>query len=390
MAGGDAALQAQADRLGGHQFQEAALVVVGLIAVQVGRPVILRRQPQDGAHVALAILPRPLVVRDAPHHVGAHLQGADHELLTVRKRVDALLGKGDDLDRDGVPDVLPHLQQRPERREVRIADVDVRAHVRHAVGQHPLQRGGGPPLDVLGGERLDALAPDLDALKQRAGAVVPGLPDGQHRVEMDVRLHQRRGHQAPGGVELDGGPLAEVRREHVDAIAADADVVQALATLDRRAANDQIHALSHPPEVCPEVHLDPFAQDDRIGLRVGHIVAGHGEGHAQLPRPGDLRVDGLRILGEIHGCSGGELRRDGEDLIIEPLNPQQVVHDLQGPVARIGGAATTHRIARQRAAGRDIGHDRAETPQAIGALDGQLERAPVDGDLLRHRRHPVT
>ena len=54
---------------------------------------------------------------------------------------------------------------------------------------------------------------------------MPGLPNGKHRVEMDVRLHQRRRHQAPGGVEFDRGPLAEVRRERVDAIATDADVV---------------------------------------------------------------------------------------------------------------------------------------------------------------------
>ena len=97
---------------GGHHLEEAALRVVGLVAVQVGGPPVARRQREHRLHVALAVLPGPLEVRDAAHHVGAQLERLDHERLAVRERVDALLREGHELDRHHAPPGLPQLQER--------------------------------------------------------------------------------------------------------------------------------------------------------------------------------------------------------------------------------------------------------------------------------------
>src|SRR2546422_2488337 len=36
-----------------------------------------------------------------------------------------------------------------------------------------------------------------------------------------------------------------------------------------------------PAQMRPEVRLNPFAQDLRVGLGIGHVVPGHHEGYAQ-------------------------------------------------------------------------------------------------------------
>jgi hypothetical protein len=53
------------------------------------------------------------------------------------------------------------------------------------------------------GQRRLAVRPGEDPLDQRAGLVVAGLPDREDRVEVDVRIDERRGEQPAGGVELD-------------------------------------------------------------------------------------------------------------------------------------------------------------------------------------------
>jgi hypothetical protein len=65
----------------------------------------------------------------------------------------------------------------------------------------PQDRLASAILDVLVGERGLPLGPRLDALDERAGLVVARLPDGQDRVEVDMRVDERRGEEAAVRVE---------------------------------------------------------------------------------------------------------------------------------------------------------------------------------------------
>ena len=87
-------------------------------------------------------------------------------------------------------------------REVRVADVDVAADVLDAAGELPAQDLADSRLHVVVGQVLDPLGPDGDALEERAGDVGSWLADREHRVEVNVRLDQRRGDQT--ALEIDG------------------------------------------------------------------------------------------------------------------------------------------------------------------------------------------
>ena len=70
-----------------------------------------------------------------------------------------------------------------------------------AVGQLPAKDRANAFLDVVDGQRLDALSPDGDPLEQRSALVVARLAYGEDGVEVDVRLDQRRRHKRPAEVD---------------------------------------------------------------------------------------------------------------------------------------------------------------------------------------------
>src|SRR5229473_1244744 len=71
-------------------------------------------------------------------------------------------------------------------------DIDVAAHELDPVGELPPEHGTDAALDIVDGQVLDPLGPDGDALEQRPGLVVPRLADGEHGIEVDMGLDQRR------------------------------------------------------------------------------------------------------------------------------------------------------------------------------------------------------
>ena len=99
-------------------------------------------------------------------------------------------------------DLVAELDEGPERDQVRVADVDVRADQAGPLGDLPEDRLAGAVLDVLVGQRRLALGPGQDALDQRAGLVVARLADGEDGVHVDVRIDERRREEPALGVEL--------------------------------------------------------------------------------------------------------------------------------------------------------------------------------------------
>src|ERR1700730_13917239 len=145
-------------------------------------------------------------MRDPADDVGAQLDRLPHQSLPIGKGLDPLLGKGDQLERDLIREFLLQLHKRPERGQLRIADVDVAADEEDAVRDLPAQHLRDPTLDVLERQVLNPLAPDRDAFEEGTAEILAGLADGEHGVEVDVRLDQGGCEQvAPGVDHLAGG-----------------------------------------------------------------------------------------------------------------------------------------------------------------------------------------
>ncbi len=94
MTGRDPARHAPADRLGRHHLDEARMVVVGLVTVDVDAQAVLvsqRHREPDGLH---AVLARQLVVRDPADDVGPDLHRLAHQLAAAVEAENPLLREG--------------------------------------------------------------------------------------------------------------------------------------------------------------------------------------------------------------------------------------------------------------------------------------------------------
>ena len=140
-----------------------------------------------------AVLAGQLVVRDAADHVGAELDGLAHQLPAAVEAEDALLRERDQLQVDQA--ARPPRAGRPARAAPRSSGSQTSTWLRtcwtpQASCQRSTCRTRACTSSTV--RSCDPLGPDRDALEQRAGHVRPRLADGEHRVEVDVRLDQRR------------------------------------------------------------------------------------------------------------------------------------------------------------------------------------------------------
>ena len=198
----------------GQGLEEARLLVVDFVAMHVHRQVVALGQVDGLVQRLDAQLAGEFEMRDRPHHVGAQAQRLLQQFQAVGVGENALLGEGDDLQVDPGRHFAAHLEHGLERGEGRVGDVDVAAHVLHAVGDLPFQGLPGALLDVLVAEQSLALGPALDAFEQRAGAVPLRLAGGLGGVEMDVRLDERRHGKTAGAVQALAGVVDGLFHRH--------------------------------------------------------------------------------------------------------------------------------------------------------------------------------
>ena len=152
VARGDPAGHAAPDRLGRHHLDEAGVVVVGLVAVDVDAQAVLVGQRDRELDRLDAVLAGQLVVRDPADHVRAELDGLAHQLPAAVEAEDPLLRERDELQVDHAAHLLAQVDQRPQRPQLRVAHVDVAADVLHAAGELPAQDLPYPRLHVLVGQ----------------------------------------------------------------------------------------------------------------------------------------------------------------------------------------------------------------------------------------------
>src|SRR5450432_1247897 len=108
------------------------MVVVGLVAVNVDAQPELLRKGKSELHRLDAVFASQLVMRNAADDVSAEFDRLAHEFTTAVERHDAELRKRDELQIDLAARLFTNLDQRPQRSEVRVTDVDVTSHVLHA------------------------------------------------------------------------------------------------------------------------------------------------------------------------------------------------------------------------------------------------------------------
>ncbi len=245
VVGGHAPVPARLDGLDGIGVQGARPGVVGLVDVHLHVAIEATGQLEGEIDVSIGVSLDHLRVGHATHDVGPTLDGAPHQLVGARVAPDALLGEGDQLDPGEMPAALPGGQDPVERPKLDDGvDVDVRADQRHAVSHQPVDHPRGPVGNVFHRVGTLDLAHDGDGLFENIGRILPRAVRGEGLVEMDVGLDERRRGQAPGGVELLGGPGGDARGDRGDAAAGDADVGEVVAVAKPRVPDDQVHRLT--------------------------------------------------------------------------------------------------------------------------------------------------
>src|SRR4051812_3693388 len=169
--------------------------------MDVDAAAVLLRELEDAVHLPMAELRRRLVVRDATDAVGTEPQGVLEQLLVRRMRIDPVLRKGRDLDRHQLRELVTYPQEPAQRRLVLRRHVGMRADVKRALRRRPAHDLARPLENVVGGEALLQLSPDVDAFDQRSGLVVAWPAGGQGGVEMKMAIDERRSGESPARVQ---------------------------------------------------------------------------------------------------------------------------------------------------------------------------------------------
>ena len=127
MRAGDAAVQAETLRFGCERFDVARQRIVGLVAVHVDRQAALGRDVAQHLDRARAFLHGAFEMWNAADHVDALVQSALQVLRRIGRAEIAVLRERDELQVDVGRDPPLHVEQRIDRDEPVVADIDMAA-----------------------------------------------------------------------------------------------------------------------------------------------------------------------------------------------------------------------------------------------------------------------
>ena len=226
--------------------------VVALVAVHVHQEMALGRDPTQALDRRGTVGHGPLEMRNATHHVNAHVERRREGAFGLGPAQVAVLGEGDELEIDLVAHQLAHLEQRLDRLQIRVADVDVAANDQRPAGDRPAAQLERPVPDRVVRQRRLQLRPELDALQQGAGAVHARHPVGQRRVHVEVGVDERRRDELALRVDrpLRLGP--EVSLDGRDAAVPAGDRHPVAAVRQDRVGDDEIeHGVVGPRHFVP-------------------------------------------------------------------------------------------------------------------------------------------
>ena len=156
-------------------------------------------------------------MRNAADDVDAEVERALEIARRVRRAEIAVLREGDELQVEIGLDLALDVEQRLDREQAVVADVDVAAHREQALRDREIaiaQRALGDRL--MRQQRLQ-FAPQRDAFEQRAGLVEPRQAERQRRVHMEMAIDERRRRRAgrarrsSRGLRRQAGSIATMR-----------------------------------------------------------------------------------------------------------------------------------------------------------------------------------
>ncbi len=133
---------------------------------------------------------------------------------------------------------LAQLQERLQAGELGVGGVGVGADVEDALGGLPAEELGGALDHVLARDPPFPLGPDLDPLEERPGPVPSRLPRRERRVQVHVRLDERRREEPPRGVYLARRRPVDAGRHALNVSSGDGHVNE--AAVEPGSAQDQV------------------------------------------------------------------------------------------------------------------------------------------------------
>src|SRR5579862_9040763 len=116
----------------------------------------------------------------------------------------------------------------------------MRADEERALRSRPANDLLRPLEDVLGSEALLELAPDVDALDQRARLVESRPAGRERRVEMEMTVDERRGDEPAGRIELDVGNELELGSDARPAAAVGGEIDERVAVERPRVSDHEV------------------------------------------------------------------------------------------------------------------------------------------------------
>ena len=209
-------------------------------------------QPAPGRELAQdadrfgPLLPRWLVVRDAAHDLDAAIERRHQQVAVGGRAQDAVLREGHELEIDIGRHLAPDLEQRVDRQQARIADIDMAADCQHAAADRPVAPGERAALEDVGRQPGLALAPYLDRLEQRAGLVIAGLAETERRIEVEMRIDEGRRDEIVAGIELERAGGGQVGRDGGDFAVLHADIEAGAAVRQACVADNQVERAHGP------------------------------------------------------------------------------------------------------------------------------------------------
>jgi hypothetical protein len=160
--------------------------------MQVDGKAAIRRDLAQPFHRPRAVRHGPFEMRDAAHHVHAHVERADQVFLRALGPEKTVLREGHQLQVDIGGNAFPDLQQRLDPDKGRGRHVHVAADRKKPLGHRQIAIPQRALHHRVHRQKRFQLPPERDPLQERARQVEPRLPEAERGIHVEMRIDERR------------------------------------------------------------------------------------------------------------------------------------------------------------------------------------------------------
>src|SRR5260370_2037301 len=119
-----------------------------------------------------------------------------------------MLGEGDQLQVTNIAYFFAHLDQSPQGSQCRVTYIHVATNIECTLCYLPADLFECSMLDIFARQTRLPLAPNLDAFQQCSSRVVARLSNGEHGIEMNMCITERRRDKPASSINLACGSVA--------------------------------------------------------------------------------------------------------------------------------------------------------------------------------------